>query len=1082
MIRQIIRFSAHNRLLVLLAVAVAVAYGLYTVRHIPVDAIPDLSDTQVIVYSRWDRSPDIMEDQVTYPIVSALLGAPNVKTIRGFSDFGFSYVYVIFKDGTDLYWARSRVLEYLSKIQTLLPAGVRTELGPDATGVGWVYQYALVDDSGALSSADLRTFQDWSLRYRLQSVPGVAEVASVGGFVQQYQVTVDPNRLKAYDLAIMNVAEAVRSSNNEVGGRLLEFSGREYMVRGRGYVKSTADLEGIVLKTDERGTPVLLKDVGHVALGPEIRRGVTDLDGLGDAVGGIVVMRHGENARAVIERVKERLREIEPSLPRGVRIVTTYDRSELIERSIDTLKRELTLEMVIVSLVILVFLWHIPSALVPIVTIPVSVLLAFIPMSFMGISSNIMSLAGIAISIGVLVDGAIVEVENAYKKLELWEHGGRQGDFHEVRLEALLEVGPSVFFSLLVIAVAFLPIFTLVDQEGRLFRPLAWTKNLAMFIAAGLALTLDPALRMLFTRMDWVHFRPRWLSVVWNQVTVGRYHPEERHPISRLLFRAYEPACRFVLRHPRAVIGAAALVVATSVPVYLQLGHEFMPPLNEGTLLYMPTTLPGLSVTEAGRILQVQDEILKSFPEVERVFGKAGRAETSTDPAPFSMMETTVMLKPHDQWRHRARWYSAWAPDWLGALLRHLWPDRISWEELVEEMDERLRIPGTTNAWTMPIKARIDMLTTGVRTPVGIKVYGDDLGQIEAIGGRIESVLRDVPGTRSVFAERVAGGYFMDFELRREELARYGVTVAQVQDVIMSAVGGENVSTTIEGRARFPVNVRYPRELRDDLDALSRVLVMTPSGAQVPLGQLAELKMVTGPSMIRNENGLLCGYVFVDVAGRDVGGYVDQAKRAVAMGVPLEPGYSLEWSGQYENMLRVRERLKLVVPVTLFLIFFLLYLNTRSGVKAGIVMLAVPFSVVGAVWLMWLLDYNVSIAAWVGMIALMGLDAETGVFMLLFLDLSYDEARAAGRLRTREDLHEAIVHGAVKRVRPKMMTVAAAMMGLMPIMWSTGTGADVMKRVAAPMVGGLATSFLLELLVYPAVYLLWKRRSVAALA
>jgi Cu(I)/Ag(I) efflux system membrane protein CusA/SilA len=1080
MIQRIIRFSAHNRLLVLLAVGVAVAYGLYTLQHIPVDAIPDLSDTQVIVYSRWDRSPDIMEDQVTYPIVSALLGAPNVKTIRGFSDFGFSYVYVIFKDGTDIYWARSRVLEYLSKIQPLLPAGVRTELGPDATGVGWIYQYALVDDSGALSPAELRTFQDWSLRYRLQSVPGVAEVASVGGFVQQYQVTVDPNRLKAYDLAIMNVAEAVRSSNNEVGGRLLEFSGREYMVRGRGYVKSTADLEGIVLKTDERGTPVLLRDVGQVALGPEIRRGVTDLDGLGDAVGGIVVMRHGENARAVIDRVKERLREIEPSLPRGVRIVTTYDRSDLIERAIDTLRHELLLEMVIVSLVILVFLWHIPSAVVPIVTIPVSVLLAFIPMSFMGISSNIMSLAGIAISIGVLVDGAIVEVENAYKKLELWEHGGRRGDFHQVRLDALLEVGPSVFFSLLVIAVAFLPIFTLVDQEGRLFRPLAWTKNLAMFIAAGLALTLDPALRMLFTRMDWVHFRPRWLSWIVNQVTVGRYHPEEKHPISRLLFRVYEPACRFVLRHPRAVIAAAALVVASSVPVYLQLGHEFMPPLNEGTLLYMPTTLPGLSVTEAGRILQVQDEILKSFPEVERVFGKAGRAETPTDPAPFSMMETTVVLKPHDEWRPRPRWYSSWSPEWLSALvLRHVWPDRISWEQLVEEMDERLQIPGTTNAWTMPIKGRIDMLTTGVRTPVGIKVYGADLAEIEAIGARIEKALAAVPGTRSVFAERVAGGYFVDFDLRRDEMARYGVTVAEAQDVIMSAVGGENVSTTIEGRARFPVNVRYPRELRDDVEALSRVLVMTPSGAQVPLGQLAELKMVTGPAMIRNENGLLSGYVFVDMAGRDIGGYVDDAKRAVAATVALQPGYSLEWSGQYENMLRVRERLKLVVPVTLFLIFFLLYMNTKSGVKAGIVMLAVPFSAVGAVWLMWLLEYNVSIAAWVGMIALMGLDAETGVFMLLFLDLSYEEARAAGRLRSREELHEAIVHGAVKRVRPKMMTVAAAMMGLMPVMWSTGAGADVMKRVAAPMVGGLATSFLLELLVYPAIYLLWKQRGEA---
>jgi Cu(I)/Ag(I) efflux system membrane protein CusA/SilA len=1075
MVRSIIRFSANNRVLVLMATTVAVAYGVYTLQHIPVDAIPDLSDTQVIVYSRWDRSPDILEDQVTYPIVTALLGAPGVKGIRGFSDFGFSYVYVIFKDGTDLYWARSRVFEYLSKISPLLPPGVRTELGPDATGVGWVFQYALVDDSGKHSLSDLRTFQDWSLRYRIQSVPGVAEVASIGGFVQQYQVTVDPTRLRAHGLGIMDVTAAVRRSNDEVGGRLIEASGREFMVRGRGYVKSVSDLDQIVLRTDERGTPVLLRDVGHVALGPEMRRGVSDLDGKGDAVGGIVVMRHGENAREVIRRVKQRLAEIEPSLPEGVRVVTTYDRSELIQRSIDNLREELILEIAIVSLVILLFLWHIPSALVPIITIPVAALLAFIPMSLMGLSSNIMSLAGIAISIGVLVDGAIVEVENAYKKLELWQEGGRKGDFHQVRLQALLEVGPSVFFSLLVIAVAFLPIFTLVDQEGRLFRPLAWTKNLAMFIAALLALTLDPALRMVFARMDFVHFRPRWLSWLVNQVTVGRYYPEHRHPISRVLFRVYEPVCRWVLRHPRATIAGALLVVASTVPVYLRLGHEFMPPLNEGTILYMPTTLPGLSVTEASRLLQAQDQVLRSFPEVERVFGKAGRAETSTDPAPFSMMETTVVLKPTAQWRPRERWWSPWSPEWLAnAVFRRAWPDHIAFETLVEEMDRALQIPGSTNAWTMPIKARIDMLSTGVRTPVGIKIYGSDLREIEAVGERLEGVLKSVRGTRSVYAERVAGGYFLDIELRRPELARHGLTVAQVQDVITSAVGGENVSIAIEGRARFPINVRYPRELREDADALGRVLVMAPNGAQVPLGQLADLRMTTGPSMIRNENGLLAGYVFVDMAGRDVGGFVEEAKKAVAARVTLPRGYSLEWSGQYENMLRVRERLKVVVPLTVLTIFCLLYLNTKSAMKAGLVLLAVPFSAVGAVWLMWALDYNVSIAAWVGMIALMGLDAETGVFMLLFLDLAYDDARAGGRLRSRADLEEAIVQGAVKRVRPKMMTVAAAFMGLMPIMWSAYSGADLMKRVAAPMVGGLVTSFLLELLVYPAVYLLWK--------
>jgi Cu(I)/Ag(I) efflux system membrane protein CusA/SilA len=1078
MVHALIRLSAAHRWLVLMVTAVAVAYGVYTLRTIPVDAIPDLSDTQVIVYSRWDRSPDIIEDQVTYPIVAALLGTPRVKVVRGLSDFGYSYVYVIFQDGTDLYWARSRVLEYLSKIQPLLPEGVRTELGPDATGVGWVFQYALVDESAKQSSADLRAFQDWSLRYRLQAVPGVAEVASFGGFVKQYQVTVDPNRLRGYGLSITDVAEAVRRSNQEVGGRLLELGGREFMVRGRGYVQRKEDLEAVVLKTDARGTPVLVRDVAVVALGPEIRRGVADLDGRGDVAGGIVVMRHGENAREVIRRVKARLTEIEPSLPEGVKIVTTYDRSDLIQRALDNLRHDLLLEIAIVCGVILVFLWHIPSAIVPIVTIPIAVLLAFIPMAWMGISSNIMSLAGIAISIGVLVDGAIVEVENAYKKLERWQSEGRRGDFHRVRLEALLEVGPSVFFSLLVIAVAFLPIFTLVDQEGRLFRPLAWTKNLTMFIAALLALTVDPALRMSFTRMHWTQFRPRWLSRVWNSVTVGRYYPEERHPISRALFAVYEPACRFVLRHPKATIALALAMVVTTVPVYLALGHEFIPRLNEGTVLYMPTTLPGISVAEASRLLQAQDRVLMSFPEVVRVHGKAGRAETSTDPAPLSMVETVVNLKPPSEWRGKARWYSRWAPEWLKeAVLRRVWPDRLSYEELIEEMDGALRLPGTTNAWTMPTRNRIDMLTTGIRTPIGIKVYGPDLREIEATALRVEEAVRTVRGTRSVFAERVSGGYFVDFDLDRDALARYGLTVADAQAAILAAVGGENVTTTVEGRARFPVNVRYPRELRDDIGRLAEVLVRAPSGAQIPLGQVATLRTVQGPSMVRNENGLLCGYVYVDTAETDIGGFVERAKAAVATSVSLKPGYSLEWSGQYENLIRVRQRLKLVLPITLLLIVFLLFANTGNATKTAIVLLAVPFSAIGAVWLLWLLGYNVSIAAWVGMIALLGLDAETGVFMLLFLDLAYQEAKTAGRLRDRRDLDEAIVHGAVRRVRPKMMTVTAAFMGLMPIMWSTGTGADTMKRIAAPMVGGLATSFLLELLVYPAIYLLWKQRT-----
>jgi Cu(I)/Ag(I) efflux system membrane protein CusA/SilA len=1076
-IKRIIAFSAHNRLLVLLAVAAVAVLAAYTLREIRLDALPDLSDTQVIVFSRWDRSPDIVEDQVTYPIISTLLGAPRVKAIRGFSDFGFSYVYVIFQDGTDLYWARSRVLEYLSKIQQRLPAGVQTELGPDATGVGWVFQYALVDHSNRHSLDELRSFQDWNLRFALQSVPGVAEVAPIGGFVKQYQVTVDPNRLVAYDLSLDQVIGAIRNSNDEVGGRLMEFSGKEYMVRGRGYAKSREDFEQIVVKAAPRGIPVLLRDVAQVDFGPEIRRGISDLDGFGDTVGGIVVMRHGENALSVIRRVQRKLEELKPTLPDGVEVVTTYDRSELITKAIDTLKHELTVEMIIVALVIILFLWHVPSSLVPIITIPVSVLLTFIPLYLLGVSVNIMSLAGIAISIGVLVDGAIVEVENAYNKLYHWQAGGRKGSYRDVLVHAMQEVGPSVFFSLLVIAVAFLPVFALVDQEGRLFKPLAYSKNLAMALAALLAITLDPALRMMFARVDPFTFRPKWLARFASRALVGTYYSEERHPISRTIFRVYEPACRLVLRRPGWVIAIAVALVAFSIPVYFKLGSEFMPPLNEGTILYMPITAPGISVGQAQELLQAQDRVLRSFPEVERVFGKAGRADTSTDPAPFSMFETTVILKPESEWRPKKRWYTDWAPRWLRPVLRPLWPDHVSQEELVAMMDEATRAPGVTNAWTMPIKARIDMLSTGVRTPVGIKVFGDDLQEIERLGERIEDIVRPLAGTRSVYAERVAGGYFVDIVPRRDQLARYGLTIAEMQMVIATAIGGENVTTTIEGRARYPVNVRYPRELRDDLGRLGRVLLAAPTGSQVPLAQVADIRLVQGPSMVRDENGFLTGYVYVDVAGRDIGGYVEDAKRAVASSLALPAGYTLQWSGQYENMLRVRERLKVVVPITLALIFVLLYANTRSGFKAAVVMLAVPFSAIGAIWLFYFLGYNVSIAAWVGMIALLGLDAETGVFMLLFLDLSYDEAKRTGRLRNVAELDEAIVHGAVKRARPKMMTVAAAFMGLLPIMWSTSAGADVMKRIAAPMIGGLVTSFLLELLVYPAIYKLWKRRA-----
>ena len=1074
-IEKIIEFSAKNKYLVIIFVIAAMIGAVYSIKNIPLDAIPDLSDTQVIIYSRWDRSPDIIEDQVTYPIVSAMLGAPNVKAIRGFSDFGFSYVYVIFKDGTDIYWARSRTLEYLSKITPRLPEGVKTEMGPDASSVGWVYQYGLVDKTGKNDLSELRSFQDWYLRYWLQSVPGVAEVASVGGFQKQYQVNVDPNALVSYKIPLAKVVDAIRDSNNDVGGRLVEFSGAEYMIRGRGYAQSTQDIENIALGVDASGTPILVKNIAQVVLGPEMRRGIADLDGEGDTVGGIVIMRYGENALNVINRVKEKMEEIKPSLPRGVEISTTYDRSELIKRSIETLKHQLFEEMLIVSFVILIFLWHFPSAVIPIVTIPIAVLLSFILLFGLKLTSNIMSLSGIAISIGVLVDGAIVEVENAYKKLQLWEAGGRKGDFHLVRLNALKEVGPSVFFSLLVIAVAFLPVFTLLDQEGRLFKPLAFSKNFAMAIAALLAITLDPAMRMLFTRMDYKHFKPRWLSNMFNSVTVGKYYPEEKHPVSSVLFRIYEPVCKFVLRHRKATIIAAGILMLSAIPVYYQLGSEFMPPLNEGTILYMPTTLPGISVTETQKLLQSMDKILKDTPEVERVFGKAGRAETSTDPAPFSMMETTVVLKPRNQWRKVNRWYS-WMPQFMQMPFRPIWRDRLTYEDLVNELDQKIQFPGVSNAWTMPIKARIDMLSTGVRTPVGIKIYGADLKEIESIGINLESTLKDIRGTRSVFAERVTGGYFVDFDIKRGELARYGLTIKEAEMIIMSAIGGEPVTTTIEGRERYTVNVRYAREFRDDLDKLKRVLVPTMSGAQIPLEQLADIHLSLGPAMIRDENGMLAGYVYVDIAGRDVGSYVTEARKIVREKIQLPAGYALAWSGQYENMLRVRERLKLVIPITIFLIFILLYMNTKSPVKASIVMLAVPFSLVGAVWFLYILHYNVSIAVWVGMIALMGLDAETGVFMLLFLDMSYNDMAKQGRMRTRADLDEAIIHGAVKRIRPKMMTACAMFMGLLPIMWSMGAGADMMKRIAAPMIGGIFTSFIMELLVYPPIYSIWKWR------
>ena len=1071
MIDRIIEFSARNRFLVLIVVGAATLAGVWSMRNIPLDAIPDLSDTQVIVYSRWDRSPDIIEDQVTYPIVTAMLAAPNVRTVRGYSDFGYSYVYIIFEEGADIYWARSRTLEYLSGVLPRLPQGVKTELGPDATGIGWVYQYALVDTTGKRSLAELRSLQDWYLRYYLQAVPGVAEVAPIGGFVRQYQVNVDPNRLQAYSVPINRVVEAVRGGNSDVGGRLVEFSGAEYMVRGRGYAQSAGDLGSIPLGASANGVPIRIRDVATVALGPDLRRGVADLDGEGEVVSGIVVMRQGENALQVIARVKEKLAEIEPGLPAGVKLITAYDRSELILKSIDTVKNTLVEELAVVALIILLFLWHVPSALIPMITLPVAAVISFIPMKLTGLTANIMSLGGIAIAIGELVDAAIVVVEQTHKKLEEWERNGRQGDYHRVVIEAVKEVGGPSFYSLLVIAVAFLPVLTLEAQEGRLFKPLAYTKNLSMIMAARLTLTLDPALRLLFTHVSNFCFRPRWLARAAGAVLAGKIHSEETHPISRVLVRAYEPVCAWTLRWKWVVIGGAVAAVVATVPAYRKLGSEFMPPLDEETLLYMPTTLPGISITEAQRLLQVQDRIIRQFPEVERVLGKAGRAETSTDPAPLSMFETVITLKPKSRWRKVDTWYSEWAPEWAKGALRRITPDHIPTEELISRMNEALKIPGVSNSWTMPIKGRIDMLTTGVRTPVGVKIHGSGIGEIGKIGRDIERLLPAVRGTRSVFAERTGGGYFLDFEWKRDALARYGLNIDDAQRVVMNAIGGDNVTTTVEGRERYPVNVRSLRDFRSDTAALGRVPVPAMDGrVHVPLAQLADVRFNAGPAMYRNEDGLLTGYVYVDVGGRDIGSYVEEAKRIVRENIRLPAGYSIQWSGQYEAMERVRERLYVVVPLTLFLIVMLLYLNTKSLVKTFIVLLAVPFSAVGAVWFLYALDYNMSIGVWVGLIALLGVDAETGVFMLLYLDLAYEDARRKGRLRSLAALREAILQGAVKRIRPKFMTVATTFIGLVPILWATGTGADVMKRIAAPVVGGVLTSFVLELLVYPAIY------------
>ncbi|MDH5385419.1 MAG: CusA/CzcA family heavy metal efflux RND transporter, partial [Candidatus Aminicenantes bacterium] len=953
--------------------------------------------------------------------------------------------------------------------------GVKTELGPDATGLGWIFQYALVDTSGKHSLADMRSYQDWYLRYYLKSVPGVAEVAPVGGFVKQYQVNLDPNRLQAYGLSIKRVIEAVQGSNREVGARLIEFGGTEYMIRGRGYAQSIRDFENIVLEAGEDGSPIRIKDVGQVVLGPDIRRGIAELDGKGEVVSGIIVMRQGKNALQVIDQVKAKIREIEPGLPESVKIVPVYDRSELIRSSIGTLKQTLIEVILTVVLIILLFLWHFPSAMIPVITIPLAVLISFIPFRLLGITANIMSLGGIAIAIGTMVDAAIVVVEQTHKKLEEWERTGRKEDDRAVIVTAIKQVASPSFFALLVIAVSFLPVLTLEAEEGRLFKPLAYTKTLAMVVAAFLAITLDPALRLFITHLRNFDFRPRWISRTANAVLVGRIHSENKHPISRVLIRFYEPIAAWTLRRKWIVITAAVALVVATIPVYTKLGSEFMPPLDEGSLFYMPTTMPGISITVAQKILQVTDRILKQFPEVDRVLGKAGRAETSTDPAPLSMLETVITLHPKSKWRQKKTWYTSWAPQWLRSIFRHITPDHISTQDLITEMNEALRIPGLTNSWTMPIKGRIDMLTTGIRTPVGLKISGSDLNEIEKIGIRVESLLSSVEGTRSVFAERTGGGYFLDIDWDREELARYGLSIEEAQEVVAKALGGENVTVAIQGRERYPVNIRYMRDFRTDFGYLSRILIPASGGKkQIPLTQLAAIKETTGPGMIRNEDGLLTGYVYVDVAGRDVNDYIRETSLLIREEVELPAGYAILWSGQHEAMQRVKERLRVILPLTLFLILLLLYLNTRSITKTFIVLLAVPFSAIGALWLLYLLGYNMSIGVWVGLIALLGVDAETGVFMLLYLDLAYEQAKKENRLRSLADLRRAILDGAVNRLRPKFMTVSTLAIGLIPIMWSVGTGSDVMKRIAAPMIGGIFTSFLLELLVYPAIYQIWK--------
>ncbi len=1027
MLAKIIDWSLNNRFLVIIITVCAIVWGIYAVQNTPLDAIPDLSDVQVIIFTNYPgQAPQVVEDQVTYPITTQMLAVPFAKVVRGYSFFGFSFVYVIFEDGTDMYWARSRVLEYLNYVSANLPENVTPTLGPDATGVGWAFMYALKSDKRTL--ADLRSIQDWYLKYELTSVEGVSEVAGIGGYVKQYQITLDPNKLRAYNIPISMIRQAVSRSNNDVGGRVLEIAETEFMIRGLGYIKDPEDIEQVVIGTDGNGIPVLVRDVADVSIGPEMRRGLAELDGEGEVVGGIIVVRYGANAYEVISNVKEKLEELKKGLPEDVEIVTVYDRSTLIENSVRTLLEKLLEEGLAVALICILFLLHFRSSLVAIITLPVAVLIAFIVMHYQGINANIMSLGGIAIAVGAMVDAAIIMIENTHKHME--RDRGKK-DHWQIVADAAKEVGPTLFFALLVITVSFAPVFTLGEQEGRLFKPLAFTKTYSMAAAAILAVTIVPVLTGFWIR--------------------GRIMPEKKNPISRFLIWLYDPILHFSLRWKWAVLLVAVLIVASIWVPYSRIGSEFMPSLWEGDLLYMPTTLPGISITKARELLQQTDKIIATFPEVERVFGKVGRANTATDPAPLSMIETTIMLKPESEWR-----------------------PGMTHQKLIGEMDRAIQIPGLTNAWTMPIKTRIDMLSTGIKTPVGIKLSGPDLNVLEELGREVEAVVREVPGTLSVYAERVMGGNYLDFSIRRESLARYGLRTGDVQDVIQSAIGGMNITTTIEGLERYPVNLRYGRDFRSSVQDLKDIMVPTPLGQQIPLGELADIEIRKGPPAIKTEGSRPNAWIYVDLSDIDVGTYVEMARRAVSEKVALPEGYNLVWSGQYEYMMRARERLMYVIPMTLIIIFLIIYINTKSLFETVIVFLAVPFSLVGAFWLIYILGYEMSIAVWVGIIALAGLDAETGVVMLLYLDVSHSEAVKKGRMSKLPELVDAIYDGAVHRVRPKIMTASVILAGLLPIMWSHGTGADVMKRIAAPMVGGVVTSVGMELMVYPVIYYIWK--------